>query len=142
MRIILNPSPYNDKLEAVDLEKISVFLLNEVEGFQLTGRRQPDEILTEMRRQFPTALIVLTLGEEGAICAENERVVRQQAFKVRAVDTTAAGDTFTGYFIASLMRGMPMEEVLRISAKAASIAVTKEGAANSIPSCEEVFCNL
>ena len=142
MKIIMNPSPYNKKLAAVDLRKISLFLLNEVEGSQLTGKTQPDQILNDLQQRFPSARVVLTLGEEGAIFANGERRIRQSAFPVRAVDTTAAGDTFTGYYIAHWMLGLPEEEVLRISAKAASIAVTREGAADSIPDREEVISAL
>ena len=60
----------------------------------------------------------------------------------KAVDTTAAGDTFTGYFLAGLSEGLPMEQVLRMSAKASSIAVTREGAVPSIPYREEVMAAL
>ena len=68
-----------------------------------------------------------------------QQKVFQPIFKVKAVDTTAAGDTFTGYFLAGLADGLPMEEVLRMSAKASSIAVTREGAVPSIPYRAEVL---
>ena len=61
---------------------------------------------------------------------------------MKAVDTTAAGDTFTGYFIAGLIEGMPIPEILRMSAKASSIAVSRPGAAPSVPSREEVMESL
>ncbi len=139
MTIVLNPSPFNEALRAVDLTKISIFLLNEVEGFQLTGQTDADAIVDGLRVQFPQAAITLTLGEEGAIYDDGARRLRQPSFLVTAVDTTAAGDTFTGYFLACLAEGFPMEEVLRISAKAASIAVTREGAVPSIPCRKEVL---
>ena len=62
----------------------------------------------------------------------------QDIFKVKAVDTTAAGDTFTGYFIASTIEGRSVQESLRIAAKASSIAVSRPGATPSIPTAEEV----
>ena len=71
-----------------------------------------------------------------------QQKVFQPIFKVKAVDTTAAGDTFTGYFLAGLADGLPMEEVLRMSAKASSIAVTREGAVPSIPYRAEVLAAL
>jgi ribokinase len=63
---------------------------------------------------------------------------RQAIFPVKAVDTTAAGDTFTGYFLAGMIEGQPIPEILRRSAKASAIAVTREGAVSSIPTKEEV----
>ena len=139
MTIALNPSPYNEKLDAVDMSKISIFILNEVEGFQLTGEKDPDAIIGRLQALFPHARIMLTLGKDGAVYADGTRKVFQPIFKVQAVDTTAAGDTFTGYFLAGLAEGLPMEEVMRISAKASSIAVTRPGAVPSIPFRAEVL---
>ena len=142
MQIALNPSPYNEKLDAVDMAKISIFLLNEVEGNQVTGLTDPDEIIAEMLRRFPKARIVLTLGKDGAVYADAEQKHFQPIFKVQAVDTTAAGDTFTGYFLAGLLNSMPVPEILKMSAKASSIAVTRAGAVPSIPYREEVLAAL
>ena len=139
MQIALNPSPFNEKLNAVDMTKISIFLLNEVEGGQITGLTDPDEVLEKMREMFPHAKIVLTLGKDGAKYAEGDNVYYQPIFQVKAVDTTAAGDTFTGYFLAGLIEGMEIPEILKMSAKASSIAVTREGAVPSIPYREEVM---
>ena len=138
MQIALNPSPFNEKLNAVDMKKISIFLLNEVEGFQLTGEKDTDAIIAKLRELFPHARIMLTLGKDGAVYVDAEQKVFQPIFKVKAVDTTAAGDTFTGYFLAGLMAGMPMQDVLKMSAKASSIAVSREGAVPSIPYRAEV----
>jgi len=139
MQIALNPSPYNEKLYAVDMSKISIFLLNEVEGNQVTGLTDPDEIIAEMLRRFPKAKIVLTLGKDGAVYADAGQKHFQPIFKVQAVDTTAAGDTFTGYFLAGLLSEMPVPEILKMSAKASSIAVTRAGAVPSIPYRNEVL---
>ena len=139
MQIALNPSPFNEKLDAVDMKKISIFLLNEVEGFQLTGEKETEAIIAKLRELFPHARIMLTLGKDGAVYVDAQQKVFQPIFKVKAVDTTAAGDTFTGYFLAGLAEGLPMEQVLRMSAKASSIAVTREGAVPSIPYRAEVL---
>lgn len=139
MQIALNPSPFNEKLNQVDLKKISIFLLNEVEGGQITGLTEPKEVLSKMQEMFPDAKIVLTLGKDGAMYAQGDQTYYQPIFKVQAVDTTAAGDTFTGYFLAGWMEGMEIPEVLKMSAKASSIAVTRQGAVPSIPYREEVM---
>ena len=139
MQIALNPSPFNEKLDAVDMKKISIFLLNEVEGFQLTGETEPEAILAKLLALFPHARILLTLGKDGAVYTDGTQKVFQPIFPVKAVDTTAAGDTFTGYFLAGLIEGLPMEEVLRRCAKASSICVSREGAVPSIPYRAEVL---
>ena len=142
MQIALNPSPFDEKLDAVDMKKISIFLLNEVEGNQVTGLTDPDEIIAEMLQRFPNAKIVLTLGKDGAVYADAGQKHFQPIFKVKAVDTTAAGDTFSGYFLAGLIDGMPVPEILKMSAKASSIAVTRAGAVPSIPYRDEVMSAL
>ena len=138
MQIALNPSPFNEKLDAVDMSKISIFLLNEVEGFQVTGLQEPEAILAKLLEMYPNARIVLTLGKDGAVYADKEQKHYQPIFKVKAVDTTAAGDTFTGYFLAGLCEGLPIPQVLKMSAKASSIAVSRPGAVPSIPCRAEV----
>ena len=139
MQMALNPSPFNDRLKAVDMSKISLFLMNEVEGGQITGLEDPEEIIAKVVELYPNAKIVLTLGKDGAIYAEGNVRIQQPIFKVEAVDTTAAGDTFTGYFLAGLIEGMEIADILRMSAKASSIAVTREGAVPSIPYRDEVM---
>ncbi|MCF0150338.1 MAG: ribokinase [Firmicutes bacterium] len=138
MQIALNPSPFNEKLDGVDMNKISIFLLNEVEGKQLTGFTDSQSILSEMRSRFPHARIVLTLGVDGAIYSDEEHQYFQPSFPVKAVDTTAAGDTFTGYFLAGLAEGLGISQILKMAAKASAIAVTRAGAVPSIPYRSEV----
>lgn len=138
MKIVLNPSPMNEKLLKCDLKKVSLFLLNEVEGEQLTGETEAERILGRMRELYPDAEVVLTLGKEGSIYAGPRRKCVCESFSVEAVDTTAAGDTFTGYYIASVLRGKSIEESLKTASAASGIAVTRKGAVPSIPDAEEV----
>lgn len=138
MVIVLNPSPWDDKLKACDLKKVSVFLINEVEGGQITGEQEPERILDKMQQLYPDAQTVLTLGSKGAIWQGRGQRIRQKAYKVDVVDTTAAGDTFTGYFIAGMTEHMPVEENMRRAARASAIAVSRMGAAPSIPTLSEV----
>ena len=139
MTVVLNPSPYNEALAECDLSKVSYFILNEIEGGQMTGRKDPDEILKEIHKKFPEAKVVLTLGEDGSMYLDGDEVYRQAAYKVDAVDTTAAGDTFTGYFISQIISGKSPAEGLRLAAKASALAVTRPGALDSIPAMEEVL---
>ncbi len=138
MQIALNPSPFDDKLNACDMSKIGIFLLNEIEGGQITGETEPEQILNKLQELYPEARIVLTLGKDGAVYAHKSERYTQPIFPVKAVDTTAAGDTFTGYFLAGLLEGMAVPDILKMSAKASSIAVTRAGAVQSIPYRKEV----
>lgn len=142
MQIALNPSPFNERLKKVDMKKISIFLLNEIEGGQITGLSNPNEIIGKMLQAYPHGKIILTLGQDGAVYADGEEKYYQPIFKVQAIDTTAAGDTFTGYFLAGLIEQMSIPEILKMSAKASSIAVTRKGAVPSIPYRDEVISAL
>ena len=139
LQIVLNPSPYDEALDSCDFSKISYFFINEIEGKQMTGETEPDRILEKIREMYPDAKVVLTLGEEGSMYMDGESVFRQEAVKVKAVDTTAAGDTFTGYFISSIIKGMTPDKGLSFASKASAIAVTRPGAMDSIPYIEEVL---
>ena len=138
MMIILNPSPFDSALEKCDLTKISLFLMNEIEGFQITGEKEPDRILAKVKELYPKSKVVLTLGGDGSVYQDETGIYRQGIFKVKAVDTTAAGDTFTGYFISSVIDGMPVQDGLKLAAKASAIAVSRAGATASIPVRSEV----
>lgn len=139
MMIILNPSPYDSALESCDLSKVSLFLVNEIEGYQITGEKDPELILSKIKELYPESKIVLTLGGDGSVYQDETGVYRQGIYKVKAVDTTAAGDTFTGYFISSIIEGMPVKEGLSLAAKASAIAVSRPGATASIPLKKEVL---
>ncbi len=142
MKIVLNPSPFDEKLMDCDLNKVYLFLLNEIEGKQFTGFADEDRILTALAEKFPEARFVLTLGSDGAVYCHGKERIFQDIFPVKAVDTTAAGDTFTGFFVASLLEEVPVKDALRIAAKASSIAVSRPGASPSIPCIEEVKASL
>lgn len=138
MQIVLNPSPCNEKLAAVDFGKLSWLLVNEVEAEQLSGSILPEEAWQQLHRRYPDLSLLVTLGGEGSAAFTASETVRQAAFPAEAVDTTAAGDTYTGYFIAGLVEGRPLAESMLRAGMAASISVTRAGAAGSIPMREEV----
>ncbi len=138
LAVWFNPSPMDDGARAFDLSRVSVFLLNEIEGEQLTGTAEPGAMLDRMTERYPQAAVVLTLGAAGAWYAQGQTRVFCPAEKVDPVDTTAAGDTFTGYFLRGMLDGRTPEEALRLAAKAAAIAVSRPGASPSIPHLQEV----
>ena len=142
MKIVLNPSPYNEKLSAVDFGKLSWLLVNEVEAAQLSGSEDPEEAWRVLHEAYPHLSVLITLGSAGSVAyrVENGEVetARQEAFRVRAVDTTAAGDTFTGFFIGALLEDKPLQECMRRASMASALGVTRPGAAGSIPTRDEV----
>lgn len=133
MITVFNPSPCNEALSAYPLDLVDWFILNEGEASQLTGTVEDHELLDALSVRFPTARFVLTLGSRGSVCRDGVRIHHQSIFPVQAVDTTAAGDTFLGFFIGSLTQGSSVPDALKRAAAAAALSVTRPGAAPSIP---------
>ena len=142
MKVILNPSPANEMLSSYPLDQVDCFLLNETEGAWLTGEQDPQRVLNRLCETYPHAVIVLTLGEKGSICAADGKAFHQPVCRAKAVDTTAAGDSFTGYFLAGWLKGEEFPVVLERASRAAAIAVSRPGAADSIPLLAEVEAGM
>ena len=138
MHIILNPSPMSPELLTWPLELVEWFILNEIEGADITGKTQPEEMLDELLRRYPACHVVLTLGERGSVYADATQRMDQSIVPAHTVDTTAAGDTFTGYFIHALLQGEAIQQALKTAACASAITVSRPGAGRSIPAAEEV----
>lgn len=138
IKIAFNPSPFNSKIAECPLEKVSYFILNEIEGSEIAGTKEIDKILQYMRKEYPQSEVVLTLGCAGSMYDNGNDVFTQDIYKVKAVDTTAAGDTFLGYFLANIESKSP-QEALQIAALASAVAVSRKGAANSIPTLKELM---
>ena len=138
MRIILNPSPFNEGLAKIDLGMLSYVILNEVEAKQISGYEEPEGALAWFAARYPGLCVMLTLGSRGCIYRDKNGELYHPSFAVKATDTTAAGDTFTGYFVAGVARGDELFGVLRLATAAAAISVTRSGAATSIPTLAEV----
>lgn len=140
MRIVLNPSPMNEKILRINLNYIDCFILNEVEAHALVREdADQDALLNQLKERFPHAEIVLTLGEKGSVYVGAEGIAEQKAYQVATVDTTAAGDTFIGYYMAERLQGESVKEALDMASRASAIAVSKKGAAPSIPKRDEVL---
>lgn len=139
MKVILNPSPLNAAIGEMPLEDVDLFILNEVEGEGLCGVADKEKMIWALQEKFPEAAIMLTLGSDGSVYLDPscKEPIRQPAFSVQAVDTTAAGDTFTGYLVAGLAAGLTVEEAMERASAAAAISVTRNGASPSIPTAKE-----
>ncbi|MHA1481769.1 MAG: ribokinase [Candidatus Thorarchaeota archaeon] len=137
--VVFNPAPMTPDIQHLPLELVDILVINEVEGVNLTNEQQPSAILDSLLNKYPAMKIILTSGKFGATYVDKNQRIHQEGFKVEAVDTTAAGDTFIGFFIASLSSGLQVNEALRIGCRASSICVTRPGAADSIPFIDEVY---
>lgn len=141
MHVALNPSPMDCKLIREALPYTDTLLLNRIEAAQLleTEESEPEELLDRVHRRFGCPEIVLTLGSDGAMLWREGYVIQQKAFPVVAKDTTGAGDTFTGFYLAGIQQWKDAKLALRFAAAAAALAVTRPGASPSIPSKEEAL---
>lgn len=138
MKIYLNPSPINENLNKYNMQAIDGIFVNEHEGAYLADKEKVEDILDSLASKYPELEIILTFGDKGAYYRHKDINIFQPAYKVDAVDTTAAGDTFTGYFIALRQQGKSIEESLQKANKASSITVSRKGASISIPKIAEV----
>jgi len=138
MQIAMNPSPISPALDQCDLGKVTWMLLNEVEGNALTGETNAKKILEVLIARYPNGRFVLTIGKDGVVYRDRDQSLRRGIYDVPVVDTTAAGDTFTGFFLSVVQHGESIEEALKLASIASSIAVSRKGAAVSIPTMDEV----
>jgi ribokinase len=145
MRTALNPAPMNGRVMTLPLELVDILIVNEIEGAELSRLRgvanteTPESVLDELHRKFPNAQVIMTLGKDGVLAVEpSGRLHKAAAHRVDALDTTAAGDTFTGFYLAALSRGETVDDALRQASAASAIGVTRRGASPSIPRLDEV----
>lgn len=139
--VVFNPSPLPSNLDALPLHQVGILMVNEIEGACLAGLPEDapaEDVLGALRKKYPRCTVVLTLGSRGVMCARDDQVYRHDIFRVDTVDTTAAGDTFCGYFLAGWCRLLPLPQCLKMACAASAIAVSRPGAAPSIPDKAEV----
>jgi len=122
-----------ESLKSLDLDQVRYLVLNETEADGLLGTQDPAKIQQLLQECYPNLTVVLTLGRSGSVYISPKKVFHQSAFSVPNVDTTAAGDTFTGYFIAAISAGEEAEKAMRMASAASALAVSQNGAASSIP---------
>ena len=137
--VVFNASPVNEEMKkTVDFSRVHWLLINEVEGEQLSGESRPDAILDHFEHHYPETNIVLTMGTDGSVGSFQGKRFHYGSYKVPVKDTTGAGDTYTGYFMAGIANGKEMQESMKMATLAAAISVTRSGAAGAIPVLDEV----
>ena len=132
LRILFNPAPMEEAVKDLPLELLDTLIVNEGEGKALAGD------MDALKAAYPNQKILLTQGRRGASLWTGSEVLFQPAFPVEAVDTTAAGDCFLGYYAAALAENLPYAAALRLAAAASALSVQRPGAAPSIPLRGEV----
>lgn len=137
--VVYNPAPYREVKDEI-LAKVDYLIVNEVELAQYSKEEDFEKGINKLMSLGVKNLIV-TLGKEGSLLINSKGRIKVPAKKVNAVDTVAAGDTYVGYFSASLMSGKSLEEAMKDATSASAITVTRNGSIISIPLGSEVFNN-
>lgn len=145
MRIALTPAPMTAAVRELPLEKIDYLFLNELEAGAMLDHAvesAPLDAARELRARFGVKNVALTLGAAGSVFSGETGDFVQAAVPAEVVDTTGAGDTFAGFFLAGALQGFDTQRALYFASAAASIAITRSGASVSIPDRDEVLEKL
>lgn len=133
MKIIFNPAPYSKEVLDYPLKKVNTLIYNEVEGKSLSGKSTIEEIKGELLEKFPEIKHIITLGDKGSIYFDNKNEIIVDAVKADTIDSTAAGDTYIGYYVSSISNKMIVKDSMIRASKASAITTEKLGGATSIP---------
>lgn len=138
MRIAFNPAPMNEATLQLPLKHCEILIVNETEAAILGGTDDHEAALKVLSERYSNTRLVLTLGAKGALLQHGSQRLSAKAELVNAVDTTGAGDTFVGYFLASIMNNADEASALQRACAAGTLAVTRQGATPGIPTSSEV----
>ena len=138
MKIVLNPSPITDEIKEFDFNKIDLLLVNEIEAKDIANKDNIDESINYFMATYPNINLIVTVGSKGSIFVNKDEKIKQEGIKVESVDSTGAGDTFTGFFVSYFYQGKNVRDCLKFASLASALSVTKSGASISIPSLCDV----
>lgn len=139
VKVVFNPAPMTPEVLDYPLQKVDILIVNQVEGSMLSREESPKKIIQQLRSDYKDTAVLLSLGKEGLVYSDEGNPLFEYPSRiVDVVDTTAAGDTLIGYFLASIVNGLSVEESLETGISASALCVTKAGAADSIPTADEV----
>jgi ribokinase len=138
MSICFNPAPFDESVLSLPLDFVNLLVLNEVESEGISGHADPAQSMEELTRKFPDSEIIITLGKDGVNYGSGQHIRYSfGTWDVPVVDTTAAGDTFIGCYVANIAKGVSVQEALRMASAASSITVMHPGAMDSIPTPDQ-----
>lgn len=138
LRVCLNPAPFTPQVNTYPLGLVDILVLNEIEGNGLSGAEDTEGILAGLAGRLPSCQVVLTLGAQGVAFRAPGESFTVPAHPAEVVDTTAAGDTFLGYYLARLAAGSGPRVAVEVAVRAAALCVSRPGAMDSIPRADEV----
>ncbi|TYL47419.1 ribokinase [Marinomonas sp. IMCC 4694] len=138
VKVAFNPAPMDAELTKKVLGFVDLLIVNEVEAMDLIGTVDIDSTIEAFPKIYPELAVLMTLGKAGVCYFNGNEKLSVKAFAVEAVDTTAAGDTFIGFCLSSLMNGENMTNAITRACAASAICVTRLGAASAIPTQQEV----
>ncbi|MHA2199567.1 MAG: ribokinase [Candidatus Thorarchaeota archaeon] len=139
IKVVFNPARMTPDVQDYPLSKVDILIVNKIEGATLSGEESPKKIVHNLRSEYTNTAVLLSLGQEGLIYSDDKHpLMEYPARTVDVVDTTAAGDTLIGYFLASIVNGLLLNDALEIGISASALCVTRAGAADSIPTAKEV----
>lgn len=139
LQVALNAAPMDEKVFGYPMEYVDWLIVNEIEGAEIAQCAREAEILPALQQRFPGMNVLLTLGKRGAVCLCGGERATSGIYPVKVADTTAAGDTFLGYFLTEALDGANLQSALRLASAAASMCVQKMGAADSVPLRRDVL---
>ena len=144
LKVAFNPAPMNAVLAKKVLKLVDLLILNEVEAMDLLGAHNIDMATELLPKTYPDLSVLMMLGKAGVRYSSKRDETGKtdsifaNAFAVDAVDTTAAGDTFIGYYLASLMANENAVDAMTRACAASALCVTRIGATSAIPTADEV----
>lgn len=141
-RIFFNAAPCDAEVRRYPLALVHTLIVNEIEGGVIAGKTEPNDIIDTVIAEYPHIEIIVTIGAKGALYGCGTTRYHASAHAVEVVDTTAAGDTFVGYYAALVAHGHRPHKAMEVACCAASLSTTNPGALPSIPQYTEVLSHL
>ena len=140
IKMAVNLAPADDRISDYPIQHAALLIVNEIEAMALAATATVKSAFVELCQRYPETDIVLTLGGEGLWCASANQpgILLLDSYRVEPVDETAAGDAFIGYLMAAVLAEKSLSASLIEASTAGALAVTKAGAASSLPRLEDV----
>lgn len=138
LKVAFNPAPMTESVKSLAKEHVDLLVVNEVEAAELTGCEEIGQIVAYFKQHWAHAEVIMTLGKAGVVMLKGGQQLEVSAYSVDAIDTTAAGDTFIGFFLSAYTQGQDATLALKQACAASALGVTQSGAAQSIPDLQQV----
>jgi len=142
LQVAINAAPMDEKVFTYPLELVDWLVVNEIEGAAIAKCEFEVDILPKLETLYPKMNVLLTLGKRGAVCVRGQERAKSGIYSVKVVDTTAAGDTFLGFFLTEALDQKSLTDALALATAASSMCVQVMGAADSVPLRADVLAAI